>query len=104
MSKNNRTLYIPDNVRTENEIWLGLSVKSALLAGGVTLVAAILIIVIGMALSVGEMNIMLAILVVAAISIGIQTKLPNNLSIVDIIKILIKFTKEQKRFKYMYRR
>lgn len=99
-----RTLYVPTNVSTNNEIWKGLSDVAAVKALIVTAIAGVLAFVLGLTLHIDQSNLILGVVVVAAISIGVQQKLDSNLSMLDYLRITLKFSKEQKRYHYIYRR
>lgn len=99
-----RTLYVPSRVSVRYEVWRGLSagdaVKSVLVGVAAIGMSAAIHFIFGLAVMWCALIPMVAI----SFSIGVLTRFDSGLSIKDIISISLKFSKEQKRYFYVYRR
>lgn len=99
-----RTLYIPGHVTTENVVWQGLLVRDAVKVIILTVIAAVIAFLIGVVFSINQLYLILAVVVAAACGVGVLQRFETNLSMADYIRAMLKFTKEQKHFYYVFRR
>lgn len=99
-----RMLYIPSRVSLRNEIWQGLSFIDAIKSLIVGVITAGFSAVLHFAAGLEILWCALASFIAAAFSVTVLTRLGGGMSITDILKISLKFAKEQKRFYYNYRR
>ncbi len=103
MEQNNMkmTLYIPNNVKTRSEIFEGFGkaeILQTLLATVIILSVAFLIFSINQSVSF----LIVFILVGIAGSVMCVTKDKNNQSVVDQLKNMLRFAREQQKYKYKY--
>lgn len=99
-----RMLYVPSRVSLRSEVWQGLSFKDAIksvLVGGI---AAGLSAALHFTLELDVLWCALIAIIAAAFSVTVLTRFDSGLSIMDFILISLKYSKEQKRFYYVYRR
>lgn len=96
-----RKLYVPDNITLRNEVWRGLGKKE--LAISVLITAIVIFIAVIVVTTFGDRTLffsMAAVLLTFSVSITMQTKLENNQSMVEFIAMVMKFKREQQKFKY----
>lgn len=101
IENNNQSLYIPSNVKTRSEIFEGYG-KNEIVQ---TIVATVLIILVAFLIFRFNKSVsflVVFILVGIAASIMCVTKDKHNQSVVDHLKNMIQFMKEQQKYKYKY--
>ncbi len=101
MKELNYDLYIPSNVKTRTEIFEGYG-KNEIIQ---SVIASAVILGIGLVIfSFNESVSFIVVFVLSGISASIMcvTKDKNNQSVVDHLKNLIAFTRNQQSFKYKY--
>lgn len=95
-------LYVPANISTQKELWNGFGAKQAAICAvltGITIAfAAVYVKFINPG---GLTKAVFAVMLACAASISLQTRIENNMSIVDYIKIMLQFQKQQQKFKYV---
>ncbi|MEG2020257.1 MAG: PrgI family protein [Oscillospiraceae bacterium] len=97
-----KDLYVPANITLENELWKGFTKKELIItvafaAGGILIMLA--------AILVFHVEIFVAILgeiILIAAVMGCVQKLENNISIVDYIRISMRYKREQQKYMYKY--
>lgn len=101
MKNENQTLYIPMGVKTRSEIFEGFGkeeVVQTIIATVVIILVAFLIFAFNKSVSF----VVVFILVGIAGTVMCVTKDKNNQSVVDHFKNMIRFAREQQKFKYKY--
>ena len=97
------TLYIPDNIKTGFEVW-GLGLKEIAITAIAVGIAFIASLIIGGLVDVDSFMLPgLGIMIITGATAAVALKKnENNLSMVDHIRLLSRFAKEQQKFKYKY--
>lgn len=103
MEENNRQiiLYIPSNVKTRSEIFEGFG-KAEILQ---TLIATVFIVLVAFLIfSINHSVSFLVVFILVGIagSVMCVTKDKNNQSVIDQLKNMIRFAREQQKYKYIY--
>jgi len=97
----NNTLYIPMGVKTENEFFSGFG-KKELLQAAVGAVLALIVSVFVFLVSLNIAYTMIGVLAGIAGSVMMVTKDQYNMSVVTQVANLIRFSRSQKIYPYVY--
>lgn len=97
----NYSLYIPQGLRTRVEIVDGYAKEELFKTIIVTVVAGVTSYSLYL-ITKSTATSVVTLLVSVAASVIMQTKDKNNISVVDQLGFMIRFSKSQKRYKYMY--
>lgn len=99
--EDNEMLYIPIGLKEKNELWDGFGKEE--LIKSLILLAILFIIDLIIFLIIGSISFAAIFALVSIGSTGmIFTKDTTNLSVVDHINNMIRFSKSQKKYKYVY--
>lgn len=95
-------LYVPANIFTGSELWSGFSVKSGIITGILTLVAiAVAVVYCKIFQPESFLGAVFAVMVVCSVSIALQSRIENNMSPTDYLRIVFQYGKQQQIFKYV---
>lgn len=95
-------LYVPANIFTGSELWNGFSVKSGIVTGIFTAVAIVFAVAYCKIFQPESfLGVVFAVMLVCAVSISLQTRIENNMSMVDYLQIVFRYGQEQQTFKYV---
>jgi len=95
------SLYIPVNIKTRHEFFDGYGVAELLPTIIAALVSGFFAFVIH-ALAGGTILPVLVVLVTVAASVMALAKGENNMSVVDQVKCVLRFSREQRKYPYHY--
>ena len=102
MDEQRETLYIPTNIKTRQEFFNGFGFPELMQ----TFVMAVVSLITGLFLYAGNQNLSLTVLIVIitiAATIVCVSKDRNNQSMLDYVKNMIRFSREQKKYPYWRR-
>lgn len=98
-----RKLYVPANVSVRNEVWAGFSVKDGMKSLLFMAIAAAFLFLLSRFLPIPLFFGVFATMLTGFASVGLHTRVPEvNRSILDQIGIVLRFTKSQKTYHYVY--
>lgn len=99
--RDERSLYIPQGLKTENEIFSGFGKKEMIRASTISLIA---IMVDAFIYLITKNTLICVVIMLSSVTASIiaTQKDQSNMSIFDQIKFMIRFSKSQKHYLYKY--
>jgi len=100
MEEQRETLYIPTNIKTRQEFFSGFGFPELMQ----TLVMAAVSLVVGLILYAEDQSVprtVLIVIITIATTIVCVSKDRNNQSMLDYVKNMIRFSREQKKYPYL---
>lgn len=97
-----KPLYVPNNFSVRKEFWQGFGTREATTVAVASLLFCFIAYIIHTRFGVNEVLCMMAVMMGIGLAIGVVQKLGTGLSIVDFIKIQLRYGKEQQKYIYRY--
>jgi ABC-type transport system involved in cytochrome bd biosynthesis fused ATPase/permease subunit len=95
------SLYIPQGLKKKMEYFSGYGRAEFVKTIIVTLITAILCVLLFI-IKVNAVIVVLTFLIIPSTTVIVLTKNDSNISVVDQVKFMVRFQREQKKYKYIY--
>ena len=102
MDNDKTKLYIPINIKTRTEFFEGYGVSEFIKTAAVAVITLLVCLIFHAMGVIGTVALIIILLAATAGSVMFVVKDRNNLSVLDQLILMVKFSKAQKKYPYIY--